>query len=199
MFFVISKLIEFFLLPSNLVALLGLIGVLATLFGRSHLGRACIISSVLLLAISGWSPLGPAALMALEDRFPQPVIDRPVAGIILLGGAVDTHISGDRGTLAMNEAGERLTATVDLSRRYPDARIFLSGGLGHIDGAGALTESQVARDILVSLGVHRNASTWKNDHETPARTAPKAQPPSGRSQANIATRGLRPRRTTSPV
>lgn len=99
MFFVISKLIEFFLLPSNLVALLGLIGILAMLVGRFRLGRVCIIMSVLLLATCGWSPLGPAALMLLENRFPQPVIDRPVTGIILLGGAVDTHISGDRGTL----------------------------------------------------------------------------------------------------
>ncbi|MFC3325040.1 YdcF family protein [Mesorhizobium cantuariense] len=181
MFFVISKLIEFFLLPSNLVALLGLIGILAMLVGRSRLGRVCIIMSVLLLAICGWSPLGPAALIVLENRFPQPVIDGPVTGIVLLGGAVDTHISGDRGTLAMNEAGERLTATVDLSRRYPDARIFLSGGLGHIDGAGNLTESQVARDILVSLGVvpqridmeERSRNTCENGTESAASVQPK--------------------------
>ncbi|WP_256754003.1 YdcF family protein [Mesorhizobium sp. Mes31] len=181
MFFIISKLIEFFLIPSNLVTLLGLAGIVAILVGRSRLGRACIIASILLLAICGWSPLGPAALVVLEDRFPQPVIDRPVTGIILLGGAVDTHISGDRGTLAMNEAGERLTATVDLSRRYPDARIFLSGGLGHIDSAGALAESQVARDILVSLGVspqridmeERSRNTCENGTESVAAVRPK--------------------------
>lgn len=81
----------------------------------------------------------------------------------------------------MNEAGERLTATADLSRRYPDARIFLSGGLGHIDGAGALTESQVARDILVSLGVspqridmeERSRNTCENGTETAASVQPK--------------------------
>ncbi|MBZ9813853.1 hypothetical protein [Mesorhizobium sp. CA7] len=48
--------------------------------------------------------------------------------IVVLGGAVDTHVSVDRQTLAMNEAGERLTEAVDLSRRYPGARMFLSGG-----------------------------------------------------------------------
>lgn len=132
MFFFISKFIEFFLIPSNLVVLLGLIGILAMLLGIPRTGRAFVIASVPLLVICGWSPLGLAALMVLEDHFSQPVIDRPVAGIILLGGAVDTHISSDRRTLAMNEAGERLTVTVDLSRRYPAARIFLSGGSGHI-------------------------------------------------------------------
>lgn len=80
------------------------------------------------------------------------IIDRPVTGIVVLGGAVDTHVSVDRQTLAMNEAGERLTEAVDLSRRYPDARIFLSGGANHIISSQT-TESQVARDILVMLGV----------------------------------------------
>jgi uncharacterized SAM-binding protein YcdF (DUF218 family) len=181
MFFVISKLIEFFLIPSNLIALLGMVGILAALLGRSRLGRACMIASVLLLAICGWSPLGPAALMVLENRFPQPVIDMPVTGIILLGGAVDPHISSYRGTLAMNEAGERLTATVDLSRRYPDARIFLSGGLGQSHGASTLTESKVARDILVSLGVsperiemeERSRNTCENGTESAASIQPK--------------------------
>ncbi|MBN9218527.1 MAG: YdcF family protein [Mesorhizobium sp.] len=181
MFFVISKLIEFFLLPSNLVALLGLAGILAMLLGKSRLGRACIVASILALTIFGWSPLGPAALMVLEDRFPQPTLDKPVTGIILLGGAVDTHISSDRYTLAINEAGERLTATVDLSRRYPDARIFLSGGSGHIGGAGTLTESQVARDILISLGVspqridmeERSRNTCENGTESATSVQPK--------------------------
>ncbi|MBN9075125.1 MAG: hypothetical protein BGN87_03370 [Rhizobiales bacterium 65-79] len=182
MFFFISKLVEFFLTPSNLMVLLALVGVFALLVGWSRWGRACILASVLLLAICGWGPLGPAALIVLEDRFPQPVIDRPVTGIILLGGAVDTHISSERGVLAMNEAGERLTATVDLSRRYPDARIFLSGGASHIMGGnGKLSESQVAREILVSLGVppqriemeERSRNTCENGTESKSALQPK--------------------------
>jgi uncharacterized SAM-binding protein YcdF (DUF218 family) len=181
MFFFISKVIEVFLIPSNLIALLGLVGLLAVIVARQRLGRACIAASVLLLAICGWSPLGPAALMALENRFTKPVIGRPATGIILLGGAVDTHISSERATLAMNEAGERLTATVDLSRRYPDARIFLSGGASHILGGNAnMTESQVAHDILVSLGVssqrikmeERSRNTCENGTESAALIRP---------------------------
>ncbi|RWA75419.1 MAG: YdcF family protein [Mesorhizobium sp.] len=182
MFFFISKLIEVFLIPSNLIALLGLVGVLAIMLARPRLGRACMVISILLLGICGWSPLGPAALMALENRFAQPVLDKPVTGIILLGGAVDTHISSDRGTLALNEAGERLTAAVDLSRRYPDARIFLSGGASHILGGNAkMTESQVAREILVSLGVspqridmeERSRNTCENGTESATSLRPK--------------------------
>ncbi|RTM09225.1 MAG: YdcF family protein [Hyphomicrobiales bacterium] len=179
--FFISKVIELFLIPSNLIALLGLFGLLAILVKRlPRLGRISIIAAVLLLIICGWSPVGPAALMVLENRFPQPVINRPVTGVILLGGAVDPHISSARGNLTMNEAGERLTATVDLSRRYPGARIFLSGGLGQEHGDSKLTESRVARDILVSLGVspsriameERSRTTCENATESFASVRP---------------------------
>lgn len=178
--FLFSKVIERFLLPSNLIALAGLVGILAMLTGRPRLGRVFVIISVSLLIICGWSPVGPAALMALEDRFPQPAIDRPVTGIILLGGAVDPRFRIARGNMAINEAGERLAATVDLSRRYPDARIFLSGGLGQAHGTGVLTESELARDILVSLGVppsriateERSRTTCENATESRASVRP---------------------------
>ncbi|TIR14268.1 MAG: hypothetical protein E5X34_32530 [Mesorhizobium sp.] len=143
MSFIASKLIEIFLLPSNLIAILALIGVATAPFGWRKLSRTCLIGSALLLAICGWSPLGMAALIALENRFPKPVINGPVAGIVVLGGAVDTHVSVDRQTLAMNEAGERLTEAVDLSRRYPDARIFLSGGSNHIISHNQTTECRL--------------------------------------------------------
>lgn len=181
MFFIVSKLIEIILLPSNLIAILGLIGVAAPPFGRRNLSCTCLLGSTLLLAICGWSPLGPAGLMALEDRFPKPVVNGPVTGIVLLGGAVDTHVSADRQTLATNEAGERLTEAVDLSRRYPDARIFLSGGANHLISHSRTTESQVARDILVMLGVptepiemeERSRTTCENAVESKTAIQPK--------------------------
>lgn len=181
MSFIASKLIEIFLLPSNLIAIFGLIGLATAPFGRRKLSRTCLIGSALLLAICGWIPLGMASLMALENRFPKPVITGPVTGIVVLGGAVDTHVSVDRQALTMNEAGERLTEAVDLSRRYPDARIFLSGGASHIISHDQTTESQVARDILVMLGVparriemeERSRTTCENAIESKAAIQPK--------------------------
>jgi uncharacterized SAM-binding protein YcdF (DUF218 family) len=119
--------------------------------------------------------------MALEERFPEPIIDRPVAGIVVLGGAVDTHISKDRGVSTMNEGGERLTAAADLSRRFPEARIFLSGGSGHAhDGSYQLTESQIGRNLLLAMGVaperiemeERSHTTCENSKESAAAIQP---------------------------
>ncbi|MBP0645455.1 hypothetical protein J8J17_27050, partial [Mycobacterium tuberculosis] len=76
-----------------IIGLLGISGMFALILGFRRAGLAFLAMSVALLAILGWSPAGPAALLLLENRFPQPSITGPVAGIIMLGGAVDTHIT----------------------------------------------------------------------------------------------------------
>ena len=154
--FYASKLVEFFLLPSNLIGLLGLLGILATLLRRRRLGLSLLVFSTTLLVVGGWSPIGRAALLVLEDRFPLPQLSQPIAGIILLGGAIDTHITAERGQPTLNEGGERVTTMAELSQRFPQARLLLSGGASDILANERVTESAVARDLLVRLGVETN-------------------------------------------
>src|ERR1041384_8393259 len=70
MFFIAAKILGFFALPSNVLLSLGLLGValMATRFGRA--GRRLAGLSLLLTAIAGWSPLGNALILPLEERFP---------------------------------------------------------------------------------------------------------------------------------
>ena len=121
-----------------------------------HLDRACsacffcctrftrlaswlIVTSLVLLAIAGLSPLGNALILPLEHRFPpwDPSRGAP-DGIVVLGGAISPDVSDARGAVALDEAAERITATAELARRYPDARIIFSGG------SGALSSSATA-------------------------------------------------------
>jgi hypothetical protein len=80
-FFVLSKTIGFLLVPTNLL----------------------IATSVVLLAIASFSPLGNALLWPLENRFPawDPVRGSP-DGIVVLGGAISAEIAGTRGTLGLS-------------------------------------------------------------------------------------------------
>lgn len=181
MFFLVSKLLDFFLTPSNLIALTGVAGIVVSV--RSwRAGWVLLATAMGLLAIGGWSPLGPAILRVLENRFALAEIQGTVAGFILLGGAVDTHITAERGDVALNEGGERLAVAATLSRQYPRARIFLSGGASHILRTGAISESAAARRILVGLGVEgsriemeeRSRNTCENAIETKASVQPAA-------------------------
>jgi uncharacterized SAM-binding protein YcdF (DUF218 family) len=129
MFFILSKVFGFFATFSNFVIAFGVLGVLllATRFARA--GRRLVVASLVLLAVAGLSPLGNMLILTLEQRFPawDPSHGAP-DGIVILGGAVTPDVALARTDVALNEAAERMTAAVELARRYPAARMVFSGG-----------------------------------------------------------------------
>ena len=153
LFFIVSELVESLLFPSNLIALLGLPGVVASVIRWKRLAIWLLCASTVLLGIAGWSPLGPALVMPLENRFSAPEMPASVTGIVMLGGAEDTHITGDIKNVTLNDNSERIFQTAALARRYPQARIVLSGGGGNLIVGEGETESQIARRVLVDLGI----------------------------------------------
>ena len=102
MFFVLAKILGFFALPSNIVIILGLLGVvlMATRFRRA--GRRLAGVSVVLIAIIGLTPIGNALILPLEQRFPPwTEAGRPPDGIVVrlaaaLGRRRDRRRPGDR-------------------------------------------------------------------------------------------------------
>src|SRR5438876_8781900 len=129
MFFVLSKILGFFAIPSNLVVVLALLGaaLVRTRFARA--GWRLMVGGLLVLAVSGLSPLGNALILPLEQRFPPWDAARGApAGIVVLGGSITPDVSAARNTVTLNEAAERMTAVAELARRYPAARIVFSGG-----------------------------------------------------------------------
>lgn len=180
MLFIVSKLIDALLLPSNVIGLAAFLGLVLLALRRRKAGAAILALAAFLLVIVGWSPLGSAALRALETRFPQPAADGDVTGIVVLGGEIDTHVSAERNIVALTDAGERLTKAAELALRYPHARILLSGGLADLLLAPGKTEAALGRDLLVQIGVpegrieleERSRTTCENAVESKAVARP---------------------------
>jgi uncharacterized SAM-binding protein YcdF (DUF218 family) len=129
MFFILSKTLGFFALPSNLVATLAALGVVLMFTRFRRAGRMLATLGVVLLLLAGLSPLGNILIYPLEQRFPPWDAARGApAGIVVLGGAISPDVSAAHGTPALTEAAERLTAVAELARQYPAARIVYSGG-----------------------------------------------------------------------
>jgi uncharacterized SAM-binding protein YcdF (DUF218 family) len=155
MFFPLSKILGFFASPSNLIILIGILGLLLlpTRFARA--GRALAFASLVMLAILGLSPIGNALIIPLEARFPRwDATHGTPDGIIVLGGAISPDVSAARDEVALNEAAERLTVAAELARRYPAARVLFSGGSGALiydEGA----EAAFALRLLEALGIPR--------------------------------------------
>jgi uncharacterized SAM-binding protein YcdF (DUF218 family) len=155
-FFILSKTVGFFTLPSNLVILLGIAGT-ALLFTRyAKSGRRLVAASFALLLLIGTLPVGAALVYALENRFPawDPARGAP-DGIIVLGGAVDPDLSAVHGETALNDSAERITAIAELARRYPAARIVYTGGSVSLLRVGEAEADYVAR-LFESFGIARD-------------------------------------------
>lgn len=155
MFFVISKVLGFFALPSNLLISLGVLGVLLMRTRFVRVGRGLASTSIIWLVAAGLSPLGNALIYPLEERFPPWDVSRGAPdGIVVLGGAIGAEVSSIRGTADLNESAERLTATAELARRFPAARIIYSGASNRLVLGGAI-EVDAAASLLEGLGVPR--------------------------------------------
>jgi uncharacterized SAM-binding protein YcdF (DUF218 family) len=147
MFYVLSRTLGFFLVPSNLFVSVSLVGIilLPTRFARA--GRRLLVASAMLVAVIGILPIGIALTLPLEARFPRwdPAQGAPT-GIVTVGGVIDPEISAGRGEIALSDAAERITAVVELARRYPDARILFAGGNGNL-----ITDGPSEADFAIRL------------------------------------------------
>lgn len=159
MFFELSKILGFFAQPSNLIIVAGLVGALLLRTRLARAGWTLVVGSLVLLAVVGFSPVGNALMLSLEQRFPPWDESRgPPDGIVVLGGAISPEVSATRGAPALNEAAERLTVLADLARRYPQARIIFSGGTAAVIFRGG-TEAEFAVPLMQSFGIARERIT----------------------------------------
>ncbi|MBW7965994.1 YdcF family protein [Bradyrhizobium sp. BR 10261] len=141
------------MLPLNLLVELGIIAVvlMATRFAR--FGRKLAVTTLVLLALAAFSPLGNLLLYPLESRFPpwDPSRGAP-DGIIVLGGSVDTDLSAAHRTPVVARAADRLLAPAELARRYPKARIVFTGGSANLVSTDA-READYSVPILEGIGI----------------------------------------------
>jgi uncharacterized SAM-binding protein YcdF (DUF218 family) len=155
MFFVLSKVLGFFTVPSNSIAVICALGVGLWLTGWPRAGRRTLISGILLLLLFGYSPVSNVLLLALTERFPAWQSDgREPDGIIVLGGAIDSEASAARNSLEIDQSAERIIAMLELARRFPNARIVFSGGSGNLIES-SVPEAPIAGQLLERFGIAR--------------------------------------------
>lgn len=153
MFFVISKVFWFVAQPVNLSLLLILAGLLSAAVTWRRLGFSLMGAAFLLLGLAVWSSLGANLLAPLEDRFARPETPpQTVAGIVVLGGGLEGSINRARGGYELNSSGDRFVETAILARRFPEARILVSGGSGELLLTGE-SDADTAPRLLAALGV----------------------------------------------
>ena len=182
LFFVLSKTIGIMLLPTNFLIGIGVIGALLLATRMASAGRKLLVFAIVLFAICGFSPLGNLLLYPLEQRFPPWDAARGApAGIVVLGGSIDSDVSAAHGVAVVAGAADRIIAAAALAHRYPDARLIFTGGSASLVSDDA-READYAAALFESLGLSRQRLTMerrsRNTHENAefsrALAAPKA-------------------------
>ena len=171
MFFTLSKIAFLFAQPSTLTILLIVAGLGARAVGLRRTGRAIGGLGLALLLVLAVTPLGPALLTELEDRFPMPPADAPApTGIIVLGGFTDARMVSARGVVGLGEGAAAIFEVAELAKRFPDVPIVLSGGSAALIDRGDISEAELMKRLFVAVGVAaerlvletKSRTTWEN-------------------------------------
>lgn len=169
--FVITKIVEILAAPLNLVLLALIVSSALILLGRLRSAHALVFVSALSLPALAVLPWSDWLVAPLENRIPAPAaMPEHVDGIVVLGGAVDGEVFAARGMTALNGAAERLTALVQLARRYPTARVIYTGESGSITHQ-EIKEAPLAREMLESLGVDCSGVVFEAQSRTTRENA----------------------------
>ena len=154
MFFLVSKLAAFFLTPSNLLGMLICVGAILIWTRFYGMAKRLLSVAVILLSLCGFFPIGSLLILPLTERFPVWTNKNggPDGIIILGGGGINPQISAARNVVEVSNSAGRITAAAELARRYPRARIVISGGSGVLLDSTALEAPLIAR-LLESFGV----------------------------------------------
>lgn len=131
--YLVSKVYGFLIQPPSLIFILTLAALAAGLLGWRRLQWGVTALTALILFVSLYTTTGALLTQVLEARFPRPqALAAAPSCIVVLGGGFESAVSTGRRNAELNTAGDRFVEMMRLARRYPEAKIIVSGGDGHI-------------------------------------------------------------------
>lgn len=116
--------------PASWLVWLTLLAAIGFLIGSMRLARWAVMLGALYVLVFAILPTGDWLMQRLEGSYPRPA--SPPAGIddvAVLAGAELLRASAASGALELSGHGERVGEALALSRLYPEAKIWIVGGI----------------------------------------------------------------------
>jgi len=150
-------------------------GLLLRYFGRRRIfvrraGGMLLGVSVLMVVVFGFTNVPDYLLYQLENQVTIESLPEKPAGIIVLGGGLNTKVTRLRNTkIELSDGGDRLIVGFSLANKYPGIPLVYSGGPATQTSLRD-PETEVARNIAIALygndrnliAENRSRNTWEN-------------------------------------
>ncbi len=121
---------------------------------RPAVARGVFATATFFTVFLGWLAPSQVALRWIEDQYQVPTSSlQPYVGVVVLGGQIDIpRDPKDKRPFVLTNGGLRMTASVDLSRQYPNLQLLFSGGQSNIIDR-EISVADAARAYYASMGV----------------------------------------------
>ena len=170
MFFILSKILNFFLDPLNLLIISFLIFILITTRKSKNKFKGTVWFVIFWLILL-YKPLPEYLIKNLEDRF---IYNEEVLlgleGLVILGGGTGSgKVAKDRNDYTLGEGSERIFKGLEFLKQKPEGTIIFTGFSGNLFHEG-LSEAEIIEQLVGALNIdstnvffeRRSRNTFEN-------------------------------------
>ncbi|MGB1311664.1 MAG: YdcF family protein [Leucothrix sp.] len=155
MFFILSKILAFFIVPINFLFVLTLLWWFSSVkLSKPVLSKCLMYFTLITWLVVGYYPVPDYLLSQLENTYPQTKVNSTdLVGVIVLGGGEGKGtIAKARNEASLSRAAERLSEAAKLSKQNPQLKVLYTGHTSKIFHIG-WSGSDIAKKFLSDQGV----------------------------------------------
>ena len=163
MTFFLSKFLWYFFNPFNLIIFLVFLSFALNFLRYKKISRFLVFFNFLIFFIVGFIPSGSYLTYLLEKNYHNEVnLPSNLDGILILSGATNPSMSLEHNQISLNGSVERLTESIVLMNKYPNAKIIFSGGSGSINSNNP-THASIAKLFFQNMQQSSKIIFYENE------------------------------------
>lgn len=143
--------------PIQVLMYLLLVGLIVNLFSKNKLFKVVNLITLILFILIVFLPNGTYLLWKLENTYSKPkIFPDKIDGMLILGSGTDPLLTDQHGQVTLTESIERITESIELIKKFPDAKVVYSGGMPTAKSQEKLSGVDVAKMFFTRMKIDVN-------------------------------------------
>ena len=151
--FILSKILWFIVSPLNFILILLTLSYIISFFKKTYFFKIFYYFAMILILFTCILPTGSYLNYLLEKDFHfSNYYPDSIDGILILSGATNPFLTQEHNQVVMNGSAERLTESIFLIKKYPNAKVVFSGGSGSLKYP-SLSHASAAKKFFIDMNI----------------------------------------------